>query len=83
MLMTSIFATNKITTNYGFQSFKCGESRLKKEVTLLQAYAALHLCGLKIKLSTPHLRTIIFCGTSHLRLHSSTLYYKDVNNTSI
>lgn len=33
MLMTSIFATNKITTNYGFQSFKCGESRLKKEVT--------------------------------------------------
>jgi len=33
MLMISIFGTNKITTNYGFQSFKCGESRLKKEVT--------------------------------------------------
>lgn len=33
MLMISIFGTNKITTNYGFQSLKCGESRLKKEVT--------------------------------------------------
>lgn len=33
MLMISIFGTNKITTNYSFQSFKCGESRLKKDVT--------------------------------------------------
>lgn len=32
----------------------------------------------KIKLSTPHLRTAIFCGTSHLRPHSSTRYCKDV-----
>lgn len=47
----------------------------------LQAYTALHLCGLKTKLSNPHLHTTIFSGTSHLRLHSSTLYHKDVKNT--
>lgn len=71
---------NKITTNYGFQSFKSEESRLKKEVTFTTStHTALHLCGLKIKLSTPHLRTIIFCRTSHFRLHSSTVYCKDVN----
>lgn len=44
---------NKITTNYGLRSFKSEESRLEKEVILQQAHTALHLCGLKIKLSTP------------------------------
>jgi len=33
MLMISMFGTNRISTNYGFQSFRRGESRLKKEVT--------------------------------------------------
>lgn len=37
----------------------------RRKLLLLQAYTALHLCGLKIKPSTPHLRTIIVCGTSH------------------
>lgn len=47
----------------------CSHSNVEKagsrrKLLLLQAYTALHLRGLKIKPSTPYLRTIVFCGTS-------------------
>lgn len=55
----------------------------RRKLLLQQAYTALHLCGLKIKLPTPHLHTIIFCRTSHLKLHSSSLYYEDVKKKTL
>lgn len=78
MLMISIFGTKLLLIMVSSHS-KVKKAGSRRKLLLQQAHTALHLCGLKIKLSTSHLCTILFCRTSHLRLHSSTVYCKDVN----
>lgn len=81
MLMISIFATKLLLIMVSSHS-KVKKAGSRRKLLLQQAHTALHLCGLKIKLSTPHLCTIIFCRSSHLRFHSSSVYCKDVNTAA-
>lgn len=78
MLMISIFGTKLLLIMASSHS-RVKKAGSRRKLLLQKAHTALHLCGLKIKLSSLHLRMIIFCRTSHLRLHSSTVYCKDVN----